>query len=191
MELGKQIKKYRNYMGLSQDALAEKIFVTRQSISNWENDKTYPDINSLIRLSETFDISVDALIKGDAEVIQKIINEDDQKQFTKMSWIYTGLFFLMLITPIPLVKFLGFWGMGIWGILAAVTLIYAFTVEKKKKELNISTYREISAFLEGKQLDEIEAAREEGKRGYQRFFLAIVAGVVALVVSVVMIFIFA
>ncbi len=191
MELGKQIKKYRNDMGLSQDALAEKIFVTRQSISNWENDKTYPDINSLIRLSETFDISVDALIKGDAEVIQKIINEDDQKQFTKMSWIYTGLFFLMLITPIPLVKFLGFWGMGIWGILAAVTLIYAFTVEKKKKELNISTYREISAFLEGKQLDEIEAAREEGKRGYQRFFLAIVAGVVALVVSVVMIFIFA
>ena len=48
MELGNQIKKMRNELSLSQDELAEKIFVSRQSISNWENDKTYPDIKSCI-----------------------------------------------------------------------------------------------------------------------------------------------
>lgn len=44
MEIGRQIKKYRQEQKFSQDELAEKIFVTRQTISNWENDKNYPDI---------------------------------------------------------------------------------------------------------------------------------------------------
>ena len=46
MNLGIQIKKYRNELSMSQDELAEKIFVSRQSISNWENDKTYPDFRN-------------------------------------------------------------------------------------------------------------------------------------------------
>ena len=48
MELNEQIKKYRTEMNISQEELAEKIYVTRQSISNWENGKTYPDIHSLL-----------------------------------------------------------------------------------------------------------------------------------------------
>ena len=47
MELGSQIKKYRNKLSLSQDALAEKIYVSRQTISKWENEKSYPDVNRL------------------------------------------------------------------------------------------------------------------------------------------------
>ena len=50
MEIGKQIKKYRKEMELSQDELAEKIFVSRQTISNWENNKNYPDIKSLLTI---------------------------------------------------------------------------------------------------------------------------------------------
>lgn len=71
MELGKQIKKYRNELGLSQDALAEKIYVSRQTISNWENDKNYPDVNSLVLLSEVFKVSIDNLIKGDVEIMKE------------------------------------------------------------------------------------------------------------------------
>ena len=51
MEIGRQIKKYRLESKLSQEALAEKIFVTRQTISNWENGKNYPDLNSVVLLS--------------------------------------------------------------------------------------------------------------------------------------------
>ena len=189
MELGSQIKKYRGELKLSQDALAEKIYVSRQTISNWETEKNYPDVNSLIRMSEVFGISVDVLLKGDVEEMKKIIKEDDIQEFTKLSWLYTILLFLMLITPIPLAKFLGFWGMGIWAVLAAVATIYAVKIEKKKKIHNIQTYREISAFLEGKTLDEIEAAREEGKRPYQKVLLGIACGVIALVVSIIMMYV--
>ena len=54
MELGNQIKKYRSELQLSQDQLAEHIYVSRQTISNWENEKSYPDVNSLVLLSEVF-----------------------------------------------------------------------------------------------------------------------------------------
>lgn len=81
MELGKQIKKYRNERSLSQDALAEKIYVSRQTISNWENDKSYPDVNSLVLLSEAFNVSLDQLIKGDVAMMKKQIVEEEQKNF--------------------------------------------------------------------------------------------------------------
>ena len=66
MELGNQMKKYRGELSLSQDALAEKIYVSRQTISNWETGKSYPDVNSLIRMSEVFGISVDSLLIPEA-----------------------------------------------------------------------------------------------------------------------------
>ena len=189
MELGNQMKKYRGELSRSQDALAEKIYVSRQTISNWETGKSYPDVNSLIRMSEVFGISVDSLLKGDVEEMKKIINEDDINEFTKLSWIFTLMCFAVLITPVPLAKFLGLWGLGIWGLIAAAAVVMAIHIEKKKKHFNIQTYREINAFLEGKSLDEIEVAREEGKRPYQKLLLGIICGIIALVICIVSMYI--
>lgn len=54
MELAGQIKKHRQALGISQEALAEKIYVSRQTISNWETARTYPDVQSLLLLSVAF-----------------------------------------------------------------------------------------------------------------------------------------
>ena len=56
MDVGIRIKKYREKHNISQDELAEKIFVSRQTISNWENNKSYPDIKSLMLLSNIFNV---------------------------------------------------------------------------------------------------------------------------------------
>ena len=61
MQVGNQIKKYRDQLHLSQEQLAEKIYVTRQTISNWETNKSYPDIHSLVLLSQIFNVSIDQL----------------------------------------------------------------------------------------------------------------------------------
>lgn len=190
MNLGNQIKKYRNELSLSQDEMAEKIFVSRQSVSNWENDKTYPDIKSLILLSEVFQVSLDTLIKGDIEIMKKEINRQELAQFERDSKIFTVFFIAMLFLPIPLAHFLGWWGIIIYLLIAAVGLYYAIRVEKHKKKFDIQTYKEIMAFSEGKSLDEIEKARESGKRPYQKVFLAVGAGVLALIVTALMVFIF-
>jgi len=188
MELSSQMKKYRTEAGLSQDALAEKIFVSRQTISNWETGKNYPDINSLLRMSEVFGISVDALLKGDVEEIKEMIKIEDQKEFDRLGRIFSCLTILMIITPVLLVKLLRFWGVGIWLCLAGITMAMAVVVEKKKKELNIQTYREIVAFMEGKRLDEMEAVKEEAKRPYQKTLIAIAYAAIALVINLLMFF---
>ncbi|WP_130805305.1 helix-turn-helix domain-containing protein [Senegalia massiliensis] len=184
MELGNQIRKYRKELKISQEKLAEKIYVSRQTISNWENDKNYPDINSLLRLSEIFEISLDILIKGDLEKMKKDISEKDRKDFDKISNILAVLFGLLISTPMPLLYFLDKAGIIIWSILAIVSMYVAFLVEKKKKEFDIQTYKEIIAFSEGKNLDDISKAREEGKRKYQKILLAFFAATSTLVLSI-------
>lgn len=184
MELGSQIKKYRTELELSQDALAEKVYVSRQTISNWENDKSYPDVNSLLLLSEVFHTSIDNLIKGDVEVMKEQVKIEDKKEFEKLSHIYAFLLLASIVTPIPLVHFLKIAGIVIWCVLMAVTLYIAVLVEKKKKQFDIQTYREIIAFTEGRTLDEISKAREEAKRPYQKAFLALGVAVITLIIAI-------
>lgn len=65
MELGLRIRELRAKAGLSQDELAEKVYVVRQTVSNWETNKTLPDLESLKLLAATFETSVDDLIGND------------------------------------------------------------------------------------------------------------------------------
>ncbi len=184
MELGRQIKKYRNELSMSQDTLAERVFVSRQTISNWENDKSYPDVNSLVLLSEVFHTSIDNLIKGDIEIMKQEVRNEDKKQFERLSQVFAVMLLTMMVTPIPLAHFLSYIGIAIWVVFAAATLYVALLVEKKKKQFNIQTYKEIVAFAEGEGLDEIAKAREEGKRPYQKLLLAVAAGTITLVIAV-------
>ncbi len=190
MELGKRIQKYRKEGALSQDALAEKVFVSRQTISNWENDKSYPDVKSLVLLSEVFQVSLDQLIKGDVDMLREQINQADKAKFEHLSRIFAGMFMAAVFTPIPLAHFLSWAGIGIWILIFAVAMYLAVLVEKEKKKFDIQTYREILAFTEGKSLDEIEKAREEGKRPYQKILLAMASGVITFVIAVFFLFVF-
>ena len=190
MNLSNQIKKYRNELSLSQDELAEKIFVSRQSVSNWENDKTYPDLKSLILLSEVFHVSLDTLIKGDIEIMKQEINSQEVAQFERDSKIFTVFFIAMLLLPIPLAHFLGWWGMALYLLVCAAGMYFAIRVEKHKKKYDIYTYKEILAFSEGKSLDEIEKAKESGKRPYQTLLLVVGTGVLAVLMAVVMTLLF-
>ncbi len=185
MNLGSQIKRYRNELHLSQEELAEKIFVSRQSVSNWETDKTYPDIKSLLLLSELFSVSLDTLIKGDLEIMKKEIDAQELAVFQKDSIVFSILFAVMVIATAPLILLLEWLGIVLFAILFGITMYYALRVEKHKKKYDIQTYREITAFMEGKTLDELEKARESGKRPYQKVLLVIASAVLGLIVGMI------
>ncbi len=185
MELGNQIRKYRNGLALSQDALAEKVYVSRQTISNWENGKSYPDVNSLVLLSEVFGTSIDNLIKGDVEIMKEHVRSEERNEFKRLSALYSILFAAMMVSPIPLAYYLRIVGIVIWAALAAAAIFVAFAIEKRKKQYDIQTYREIIAFSEGKKLDEIEKIRETGKRPYQKTLLILGSGIVTLIIAIV------
>lgn len=190
MEIGKQIRKYRQELALSQDELAEKIYVSRQTISNWENDKNYPDVKSLLLLSNLFGVSLDILVKGDIEKMKQEIKAEDIKTFGKKGTIYAIFFLLVLVTPIPLAHFFDWWGLGIYLVLSGVTMYFALDLERFKKAHDIQTYKEIVAFSEGKALEELEKTEERAKRPYQNVLKGLLAGLLALAVCALMAWIF-
>ena len=189
MELGKQIKKYRTEANLSQEGLADKIFVSRQTISNWENDKSYPDIKSLVLMSEVFQVSLDHLIKGDLEKMKKEIDSQEYAKFQKDSAVFTVLFIALLIVPVPLVMLWKWVGMALYLCLFGIGMYFAVRIERYKKKYDIQTYKEIITFMENKTLSYEEVQQEIGKRNYQKILLAILTGLIAFFIFIIEIFI--
>lgn len=157
MNFSNQLKKYRNIHQLSQEALAEKIYVTRQTISKWENDKSYPDIHNLIALSVLFDISLDELVKGDVQVMKEQI---DLTSVNKHAWIMFISLVFAGISIGPVFTQFGVYGLIIPFLLWLYGMISAIKLEKIKKKNNLKTYREIVAFMESKDNDYIESQRQ-------------------------------
>ncbi|PWJ11541.1 helix-turn-helix transcriptional regulator [Ruminococcus flavefaciens] len=179
MEIGNQIKKHRTRLKWSQETLAENAYVSRQTISNWENGKSYPDIHSLLILGKLFNISLDELVKGDVETMNNEISKNDTAKFNKLAWLLTAEYIIMIVSPLPLIKYLGWVGGAIWAAITAVSLFTAVKVEKLKKANDLTTYKEIKAYMEGKSLDEISAERI--KKGSKNLMKALFGAVSAMI----------
>lgn len=155
MMLAEQIKSRRKGLGLSQEELAECIYVSRQTISNWETGRTYPDIESLLLMSALFGSTVDELIKGDVENMRETNNED-VKRLKLLSWAMT------LCTLAAIIVMLSGFTVWEWGMapslvsgaaLTALALVPAFEIERLKKKHDILTYAEVSAFEKGHDIN--------------------------------------
>ena len=158
MDISNQIKTRREAMGLSQEQLAEKLYVSRQTISNWERDKTYPDVQSLLMLSVLFDTSIDTLVKGDVTVMEEAVERDRKRMGTRMLWLAV-LMLALLAAAFALILSPAFaWMEGAWGVgiataaaflPAVAALVVATVLERIKRENDLVTYREILAFMNG------------------------------------------
>ncbi|MBQ6250240.1 helix-turn-helix transcriptional regulator [Ruminococcus sp.] len=185
MEIGNQIKKHRTRLKWSQETLAENAYVSRQTISNWENGKSYPDIHSLLILGKLFNISLDELVKGDVETMNNEISKNEVKRFNALSWLLAAEYIIMLLSPLPLIKYLGWVGGAIWGVITAVSLFTAAKVEKLKKANDLTTYKEIKAYMEGKPLDEISAERiKKGSKNLMKAMFGAVSAMIGFTVCI-------
>lgn len=112
MSISEKLKQARFTVNLTQEAVAEKVGVTRQTISNWENGKSYPDIASVIMLSDIYGLTLDALLKGDNEMIKHLkesTNVTKSNRQLAVSFILAGAFSMVFILirifiPIPIVS---------------------------------------------------------------------------------------
>lgn len=164
MKVGKHIREERERMDLSQEALARKVFVSRQTVSNWETGKTYPDVQSLLLLSNLFGVTVDSLVKGDVEAMEKNIENYELERFKikasmglALSLIAVGgVMQAMLaargeLTTSPL-RFIAL-------LMLVAGVAVSFVAERIERRYNIETLREVQAFLDGKEPDQIERDR--------------------------------
>ncbi len=180
MDIGNQIKKFRTNLQLSQEMLAEKMCVSRQTVSNWETQKSYPDIHRLLQLGALFQVSLDQLLEGDIERMRQQVEQKEIDKLNRYSAVYAVFLPVTVLAAVPLVKWWGLGGALLWTVLLGATLIFALRLERLKRRHDIQTYREIVAFMENRPLDGEREQQELGKRPYQKILLAIGSAVSAL-----------
>lgn len=170
MEIGRRIRELRAKDGLSQDDLAARVYVSRQTISSWENARTYPDVQSILLLSQIFGTSTDDLIKGDVETMTRTI-EDDARTLRNLGLVMTGFLLLMVAALVWLATQLLAWdwplaqtlptallALVLWGIAMAAST----WADRIKREHDLVTYQEVLSFWRGEPVDrDTERGRRE------------------------------
>lgn len=179
MEIANQIRQHRVEHGLSQDELAEAIFVSRQTVSNWENDKTYPDVQSILMLSELFSVSTDELIKGDVAAMQQKVADDR----SAMKWLTIGMVILISGAILCFVVLSALWrtpssignvamgelvGLVLFAFFYILGMAAAIRVERIKSDNSLVTYREITAFYNGESVDARSSDSQDARHGFSR-----------------------
>lgn len=170
MELGSRIREHRAGLKLSQDELAGRIYVSRQTISSWENDKTYPDVQSLLLLANVFGTTIDELVRGDVDVMKETV-EKDMQLLKRLSCAMLGFIVLMVLVMVWWVVQMTTWDLSLPQTLPTLTLALvlwgialfaAAWAERIKKEHDLVTYREVLAFWNGEPVDrDTERGRRE------------------------------
>ncbi len=163
MELPKLLKANRERLGMSQEEVAHAVYVSRQTMSSWENGKTYPDVQSLLLLSNLFSVSVDELLKGDVIAMKDMISKDAMRM-ERLAW---AAILLMLMGVGCMVGLNAVWhepsfipymatgtlaGIGAFLVLWALAMMCAVRIERIKRDHNLVTYEEISAFMDGEDV---------------------------------------
>ena len=156
MSLGERLYELRKKKGLSQEEVAEKLNVTRQSVSKWETDESKPDFDKIVPICELYEISTNELLNGTKEEKEEqeveVINKDNKKKRALFITSAIFLYFLSIIWIIVSeVTFNLNEGIMIGGFfllcaIATCMLIYqgivlSTTITKKKKEKTTSEKR--------------------------------------------------
>ncbi|MGG7178540.1 DUF3955 domain-containing protein [Clostridium paraputrificum] len=99
MDFGKQIKQLRLERNLTQEQMAKKLNISRQAISNWENNKNLPDLEMIITISKVFSLSLDKLILGGdsmTNMSEKLIRDGSETRRAKINLISLGIGAILL-----------------------------------------------------------------------------------------------
>lgn len=150
MDISNQIRRHRTERGLSQEELARRLYVSRNTISNWECGRTYPDAQSLMLMSALFDVSIDSLVKGDLPEMREMVESWEAHAMLALEWVvWVGVGLLILVMVV---------GSRLWGpIVLLATLPFALlltmvdaALESWQEEHDIYAYREALDLARGK-----------------------------------------
>lgn len=134
MEIGKKLKNARVKSSFTQEFVAGEIQVSRQTISNWENEKSYPDIVSVIKLSNLYSIRLDELLREDQEIIEYFAESTNIVRSNKklIAAIISNIFLLlMLIVLSSLVPNHLFFLIGVFSLAIISSSILLYQIIKR------------------------------------------------------------
>ncbi|MBR7045192.1 MAG: helix-turn-helix transcriptional regulator [Lachnospiraceae bacterium] len=142
MEIGSKIRQSRKEAKITQEQAAEALGVSRQTISNWENEKSYPDIISVLKMSDLYNVSLDYLLKGESAMNSYVDYLDESTNVVKSRKKFSKLILILSYLVIWAVAVIVFWcftgeedAMGyslmyLWIILPAATFVVSLLISR-------------------------------------------------------------
>ena len=160
MDIGNQIRERRQRLGLSQDELAQKLYVSRVTVSHWETGRTLPDVQSMLLLANLFGTTIDEMVRGDVDEMREMVEKGEQQR--KAFAIALGA---VEVTVIAVLSFMATAGRDYLDsalrlLLAVLVLASAVVVLVARRQEGGCDARSAAELLGAASGDPVEAARE-------------------------------
>lgn len=176
MDIGNQIRERRARLGLSQDELAQKLYVSRVTISHWETGKTLPDVQSMLLLANLFDTTIDELVRGDVDEMREMVKRSEQR--TKVFAVALATVEVIVITALAVTAVAGrdYLEPVLRLLLAVLVLAFSIAVLVARRGAGAEDAKSAADLLGAATGDAVEAARESGSSLGMRLVLQVFAG---------------
>lgn len=185
MDIGNKIRERRQRLGLSQDELARKLYVSRVTVSHWETSKTLPDVQSMLILANLFDTTIDELVKGDVDEMREMVERSEQR--TKVFAVALATVEVIVVTALVVAAVAGREHLEPVLRLSLAVLAMAFSIVMivARRRIGSEDARSAAELLGAATGDPAKDARESGVAYGMRIVLQVFAGLAAAVVVLV------
>lgn len=179
MDIGNQIRERRQRLGLSQDELARRLYVSRVTVSHWETSKTLPDVQSMLLLANLFGTTIDELVRGDVDEMREMVEKDEQR--TKVLAAALATVEAIVVTALAVTAVAGreYLEPLLRLLLAVLVLAYSLVTLAAQRAGGPSGAKSAAELLGAATGDPAAAARESGAAHGMRLALQVFAGLAA------------
>ena len=176
MDIGNQIKERRQRLGLSQEELAQRLYVSRVTVSHWETSKTLPDVQSMLLLANIFGTTIDELVRGDVDEMREMVEKNERR--TRTFAVALAVVEVVVITALAVTAVAGrdYLEPVLRLLLAVLVLAFSVAVLASRRGRGDEGARSAAELLGAATGEPVEAARASGAALGMRVVLQVFVG---------------
>ena len=176
MDVGNQIRERRQARGLSQEELAQRLYVSRVTVSHWETGRTLPDVQSMLLLANLFGTTIDELVRGDVDEMREMVEKNERR--TKTFAVALAAVEVVVVTSLAVTAVAGrdYLEPVLRLLLAVLVLAFSLVTLVARRVEGGDEAKSAAELLGAATGDPVEAARASGAALGMRLVLQILAG---------------
>lgn len=176
MDVGNQIRERRQALGLSQEELAQRLYVSRVTVSHWETSKTLPDVQSMLLLANLFGTTIDELVRGDVDEMREMVEKNERR--TKTFAVALAAVEVVVVTALAVTAVAGrdYLEPVLRLLLAVLVLAFSVAMLAARRSEGSDEARSAAELLGAATGESVEAARASGAALGMRVVLQVFTG---------------
>ncbi|WP_418741869.1 helix-turn-helix transcriptional regulator [Enorma massiliensis] len=176
MDVGNQIRERRQSLGLSQEELAQRLYVSRVTVSHWETSKTLPDVQSMLLLANLFGTTIDELVRGDVDEMREMVEKNERR--TKTFAVALAAVEVVVVTALAVTAVAGrdYLEPVLRLLLAVLVLAFSVAMLAARRSEGSDEARSAAELLGAATGESVEAARASGAALGMRVVLQVFTG---------------